>query len=104
VRSGLYLLASTISPLFLAAGIGDDVFEAAQRRRGVRAKMTGRQQQPVKRLLSGLLRCGACEAGVSKKDLDHGRPRIICSGTKGSATCGNRRAYYVDEIELIVVH
>jgi site-specific DNA recombinase len=65
--------------------------------------MTRRQQQPVKRLLSGLLRCGVCEAGMSKKDVDHSRPRIICSRMKEAATCGNRRVHYVDEIERIVV-
>jgi site-specific DNA recombinase len=83
--------------------IGDDVFEAAQKRRVVRGKMTRRQQQPVKRLLSGLLRCGACEAGMSKKDIDHGRTRIICSRMRESATCGNRRPYYREDIERTVV-
>ena len=59
--------------------IADDTFEAAQRRRGVRSHMTRRQLQRPKRLLSGLLRCGVCEAGMSKKDIDHGRPRIVCT-------------------------
>jgi site-specific DNA recombinase len=83
--------------------IADDTFEAAQRLRGVRSRMTRRMQQRPKRLLSGLLRCGVCEAGMSKKDIDHGRPRIVCTRMIESRTCGNRRRYYLDEIERIVV-
>ncbi len=83
--------------------IADDTFEAAQRRRGVRSHMTRRQLQRPKRLLSGLLRCGVCEAGMSKKDIDHGRPRIVCTRMIESGTCGNHRRYYLDDIERIVV-
>jgi site-specific DNA recombinase len=46
--------------------LGDDIFEAAQKRRIARAGMTRPRQQPIKRLLSGLLRCGTCEAGSRK--------------------------------------
>jgi len=83
--------------------IADDTFEAAQRLRGVRSRMTRRQQQRHKRILSGLLRCGVCEAGMSKKDIDHGRPRIVCTRMVESRTCGNHRRYYLDEIERIVI-
>jgi site-specific DNA recombinase len=50
-----------------------------------------------------LLRCGACEAGMSKHDVDHGRPRIVCTRMIESKTCNNRRRYYLDEIERMVV-
>ena len=52
---------------------------------------------------SGLLRCGVCEAGMSKKDIDHGRPHIVCSRMIQSGTCGNSRRHYLDDIERIVV-
>ena len=83
--------------------VADETFEAAQRLRGVRSRMTRRMQQRPKRLLSGLLRCGVCEAGMSKKDIDHGRPRIVCTRMMESRTCGNHRRYYLDEIERIVI-
>jgi site-specific DNA recombinase len=83
--------------------IEDETFDAAQRLRGVRSRMTRREQQRPKRLLSGLLRCGVCEAGMSKKDIDHGRPRIVCTRMIESRTCGNSRRYYLDDIERIVV-
>jgi site-specific DNA recombinase len=83
--------------------IDDETFEAAQRNRRQRARMHRRDQRRPKRLLSGLLRCGACEAGMSKHDVDHGRPRIVCTRMIESKTCENRRRYYLDEIERVVV-
>jgi DNA invertase Pin-like site-specific DNA recombinase len=83
--------------------IDDETFEAAQRNRSLRARATRRDRQRPKRLLSGLLRCGVCEAGMSKHDVDHGRPRIVCTRMIESRTCGNRRRYYLDEIERMVV-
>jgi site-specific DNA recombinase len=56
-----------------------------------------------KRILSGLLRCGACGAGMSKKDTDHGRPRVVCTQRREAGACDHRRVYYLDEIERMVV-
>jgi site-specific DNA recombinase len=78
-------------------------FQDAQRLRGVRTNKRGRAATPPKRILSGLLRCGMCGAGMSKHDVDHGRPRIICTRTRESRTCDNRRRYYLDEIEHAVI-
>jgi site-specific DNA recombinase len=83
--------------------IDDDTFEAAQRIRAKRARTHRRDRQRPKRILSGLLRCGCCNAGMSKRDVDHGRPRIVCTRMIESKTCDNRRRYYLDEIERIVV-
>jgi len=83
--------------------IDDDTFEAAQRIRARRARAHRRDRQRPKRILSGLLRCGCCNAGMSKHDVDHGRPRIVCTRMIESKTCDNRRRYYLDEIERIVV-
>jgi site-specific DNA recombinase len=79
------------------------MFDAAQRLRAVRASHQARSHARPKRILSGLLRCGCCGAGMSKKDIDHGRPRIVCTRMQESRTCSNRRRYYLDDIERIVV-
>lgn len=83
--------------------IEDATFEAAQRVRSQRANMRPRGPHRPKRILSGLLRCGACGAGMSKKDTDHGRPRLICSQRREARSCDHRRVYYLDEIERLVV-
>jgi hypothetical protein len=83
--------------------IDDVVFDEAQRVRGQRARAHGRARSAPKRILSGLLRCGACGAGMSKKDNDHGRPRIVCTQMREAGSCSHRRNYYLDEIERIVV-
>jgi site-specific DNA recombinase len=83
--------------------IDDETFEKAQRQRTARAKPHLRPHASAKRILSGLLRCGVCGAGMSKKDVDHGRPRIICTRMQEAGTCQNRRRYYLDEIERLVI-
>lgn len=52
-----------------------------------------------KHLFSGLLKCGCCGGGLSVKDRDHGRIRLICTRSKESGSCSNRRHFYLDEIE-----
>ena len=83
--------------------VDEATFESAQRIRKQRTKAGKRGQLRPKRLLSGLLRCGCCGAGMSKKDVDHGRPRIVCTRMIESRTCDNRRRYYLDDIERLVV-
>jgi site-specific DNA recombinase len=83
--------------------VEDRLFERAQQIRAVRAREVGGFRARPKRILSGLLRCGACNAGMSKKDIDHGRPRIVCTRMIESGTCSNRRRYYLDEIERAVI-
>lgn len=55
----------------------------------------------AQRVFSGLLRCGACGAGMSSKgkDLKTGRVRISCTRGKESGDCPDARSYNVDEIE-----
>ncbi|WP_343061775.1 recombinase family protein [Aminobacter niigataensis] len=56
-----------------------------------------------KRLLSGLLRCGACGGGMSI----HGKmgrvTRIKCTKATEARTCGNRRPYVLEDIEAGVI-
>jgi site-specific DNA recombinase len=83
--------------------VDEELFEAAQRLRAVRARPQFRCHARPKRILSGLLRCGCCGAGMSKKDVDHGRPRIVCTRMQEARACSNRRRYYLDDIERIVI-
>ncbi|MBX9778557.1 MAG: recombinase family protein [Xanthobacteraceae bacterium] len=83
--------------------VDDATFEAAQRVRSQRSFGGRRYRSRPKRMLSGLLRCGACGAGMSKKDTDHGRPRLVCTQMREAGTCTHRRVYYLDEIERLVV-
>jgi site-specific DNA recombinase len=83
--------------------IADDVFAAAQARKAGRVHPRATTARKPKRMLSGLLRCGACESGMSIKDHDHNRTRITCTRMKESGACDHRRAYYLDDIERVVV-
>jgi site-specific DNA recombinase len=83
--------------------IDDDLFDQAQRVRASRAHIQKRTRARPKRILSGLLRCGACGAGMSKKDTSAKRPRIICTRMHDAGTCTNRRSYYLDDIENLVI-
>lgn len=83
--------------------VAEDMFNAAQARREARTREAPKGARKLKYLLSGLLRCGACGAGMQIKDRDLGRIRIQCVGAKHGAGCDNGRAYYLDRIERAVV-
>jgi Site-specific recombinases, DNA invertase Pin homologs len=83
--------------------IEDALFQAAQDRRNQRTKLQPRGRIKPRHPLSGLLRCGACGAGMSVKDRDRGRLRIICSQFKEAGQCDNGRSYYLDTIERTVI-
>nr|WP_276556853.1 recombinase family protein [Rhodoblastus acidophilus] len=57
-----------------------------------------------KRVLSGLLKCGCCGAGMSVKDTRKGRQRIQCTQMKEAGTCDHRRAYDLDTVERTVLN
>lgn len=83
--------------------ISDEVFAAAQARVAGKVHPRATTAHKPKRMLSGLLRCGECGGGMSIKDHDNGRARIICSRMKESGACDHHRAYYLDVIEGGVV-
>jgi site-specific DNA recombinase len=83
--------------------VPDDLFEKAAARRQSHKRIDHHYRITPKRILSGLLRCGCCGAGMPKYDNDHGRPRIICAKALEAGGCDNRRRYYVDDIEHRVV-
>jgi site-specific DNA recombinase len=56
-----------------------------------------------KRVLSGLLKCGCCNGGMSIVGSDRSGPRIQCSVNKESGACDNGARYYIDKIERLVI-
>ena len=79
-----------------------ELFEAVQGRKEVVYQQ--RQKGPrSKRLLSGLLRCGACGGGMSLSGPDKGGARIECSTKRESNTCANKSRFYIDRIEEMVL-
>jgi len=67
------------------------------------AAITGGMKRP-KRLLSGLLKCGSCGAGISTKGKDRsGRVRVQCSAHVESRSCSNPQTFYLDTIEDLVL-
>jgi site-specific DNA recombinase len=79
-----------------------EIFDQAQGVRSQRAHNTHWRARP-KHLFSGLLRCGCCGAGMSKKDSKAARPRVECSRRHEAGNCENRHSYYLDNVERIVV-
>ena len=82
-----------------------DLWDAAQAQltahaHGPREENIGIHRRP-KRLLSGLIKCGACGSGMNvyghaKRSK---RVRIRCSGHTNSGTCPDPHTYYLDEVE-----
>ena len=61
-------------------------------------------QRRSKRLLSGLLKCGACGAGMSVAGKDKSlRTRLRCSAHTNSGTCPDPKQFYLDEVEEFVI-
>ncbi len=83
--------------------VADELFEAVQRRKAATAKMAQRAPRS-RRLLSGLLRCGACGGGMVMIGPDRSGRRIQCSDHRESGVCQNTRRYYLDRIEALVMN
>jgi site-specific DNA recombinase len=83
--------------------VDEKIFHATQTRKADRSKEQPSLRQRPTRPLSGLLKCGACGAGMRSNGLDHGRIRIQCSTFTESRSCDNSRKYYLDEIEQAVL-
>jgi len=61
-------------------------------------------QRRPKRLLSGLLRCGACGGGLSLNGADKsGRMRLVCTRHREGAGCPDPHTFYAEVIEDLVV-
>ncbi|MEO1579781.1 MAG: recombinase family protein [Pseudomonadota bacterium] len=80
------------------------VFEAAGKRKAARSIASLRDRRRPRHLLSGLLRCAACGAGMSTNGRDRsGRVRVRCSAHSESGYCPNPQTFYLDRIEEAVL-
>lgn len=62
-----------------------------------------RQRRP-QRLLSGLVKCGACCSGMSVSGVDKsGRTRLRCSAHTNSGACPNPKTFYLADVEALVI-
>lgn len=84
--------------------VSDELFAAANQARAERSRTPLAMRRAPKRLLSGLLRCGACSGGMSIKDYDDGRPRIQCTTFRESGACQHGRAYPLQPIEADLIN
>jgi site-specific DNA recombinase len=76
-----------------------ELFDAVQQQKATRSHLPVPRRRKPRHLLSGLLKCGCCGGGLSVKDRDHGRIRLICTRSREGGLCANRRHFYLDEIE-----
>ncbi|WP_440412085.1 recombinase family protein [Neorhizobium petrolearium] len=86
--------------------IPDELFEAAQAQlaaRAVKRDSISTQRRP-QRLLSGLLKCGACGSGMAVNGADKsGRPRLKCSAHTNSGACPDPKSFYITDVEALVI-
>ncbi|MDR3570967.1 MAG: recombinase family protein [Candidatus Pacebacteria bacterium] len=81
-----------------------EVFEAAKNRKRKAEGIRPFLQKRPRRLLSGLLRCGSCGAGMSTNGKDPtGRVRVRCSAATESGICPDPKTFYLDKIEDLVL-
>jgi site-specific DNA recombinase len=81
-----------------------DLFDAAQGRKAARGGTHPSQQRRPRHMLSGLLRCGACGAGMATNGKDKsGRIRIRCSAANESGTCSDPKTFYLKTVESAVL-
>jgi DNA invertase Pin-like site-specific DNA recombinase len=81
--------------------IDGETFATAQGRRA--GPMAAGTRRGGRHLLSGLLRCPCCGGGMSVKDGQGDRRRIVCSTAVEAGTCSSRTPYRVARIERAVV-
>ncbi|MGO6815310.1 recombinase family protein [Rhizobium leguminosarum] len=88
--------------------ISDELFRAVQAQLSERAHKRRPDnmvaQRRPKRLLSGLIKCKACGAGMSVSGVDKSnRTRLRCSAHTNSGACPNPKTFYLEEVEALVI-
>lgn len=78
-------------------------WQAAQARKAERSVAGRGGPRLAPRLLSGLVKCGACGAGMVSIGKHRGRVRLQCSARRESGACSNGARPYIDEIERTAV-
>jgi site-specific DNA recombinase len=85
--------------------ISRELLDAAQKRKKARSVTHPNQQRRPRHMLPGLLKCGACGAGMSSNGKDPwGRIRIRCSAATESGTCRDPKTFYLDSVEAAVLN
>ncbi len=83
--------------------ISRELFDATRRRKQARGHTHPNQQRRPRHMLSGLLRCGICGAGMSTNGRDRSeRIRIRCSAATESGTCRDAKTFYLKIVESAV--
>jgi site-specific DNA recombinase len=84
--------------------IPQTLFDAAQNRKKARGQTLPNRQRRPRHMLSGLLRCGSCGAGMSTSGKDKSlRTRIRCSAATESGTCRDGKTFYLATVESAVL-
>jgi site-specific DNA recombinase len=84
--------------------VSQKLFDAAQSRKQERGKTHPNQQRRPRHMLSGLLRCGSCGAGMSTNGKDKSeRIRIRCSAATESGVCRDGKTFYLATVESAVL-
>lgn len=85
--------------------VPEELYERVQKAKRDNHHVPPGRQQKAKRLLSHLLRCGACGSGMSVCGPDRsGRVRIRCSAHRESGACCDPKSFYLDAVEQVVVN
>nr|WP_045837583.1 recombinase family protein [Hyphomicrobium sp. 99] len=83
--------------------VPDSLWHAAQAKKAARGGPRPHEKRKHKYLLSGLIKCGCCGAGMTVHDTRNGRVRLRCARWDQTGACGNRDAYDMRIIERLVV-
>jgi len=79
-----------------------DLWQAAQANKAARGGPRPHTKRKHKYLLSGLLKCGCCGAGMTVHDTRNSRVRLRCARMYEAGACDNRAAYDMRVIEKLV--
>lgn len=83
--------------------IADDIWQAVQARKAGAGSPHNVHRRHTPRILSGLLRCGACGGAMASAGDRHGTHRIQCSAFKESGACSNGRRVKRDDVERVAL-
>lgn len=84
--------------------VSDETFDRVHELRIAATRKRPETHRRPKRVLSGVLRCGVCGAGMSTCGKDKsGRTRIRCSAARESGTCPDPKTCYLDIVEAVVI-
>ncbi|MBS0233452.1 MAG: recombinase family protein [Proteobacteria bacterium] len=82
--------------------VPDGLWQGAQVSKAARGGSRPHTKRKHKYLLSGLLKCGCCGAGMTVHDTRNGRVRLRCARMYEAGACDNRTAYDMRIIEKLV--